>query len=181
MIVIVESGATKCDWCAVSPGGDALNVRTDGMNLATMTVPAVEEVVREAVTSFERLSRREGFRGEVTEVHFYAAGLIVPEDGTSFEVGATAIFKGAAHPNAAKLWIEYALSPDCVDIAKENGSYQFLVLSNATQPEEAAEFGLDMNNTIDYDFEDAKMNTAQYVEDFFAALEGTDESRFLTE
>ena len=107
--------------------------------------------------------------------------LIVPEDGTSFEVGATAIFKGAAHPNAAKLWIEYALSPDCVDIAKENGSYQFLVLSNATQPEEAAQFGLDMNNTIDYDFEDAKQNTAQYVEDFFAALEGTDESRFLTE
>ena len=107
--------------------------------------------------------------------------LIVPEDGTSFEVGATAIFKGAAHPNAAKLWIEYALSPDCVDIAKENGSYQFLVLSNATQPEEAAQFGLDMNNTIDYDFEDAKQNTAQYVEDFFAALEGTDESCFLTE
>ena len=40
--------------------------------------------------------------------------LIVPEDGTSFEVGATAIFNGCAHPNAAKLWIEYALSPDCV-------------------------------------------------------------------
>ena len=58
--------------------------------------------------------------------------LIVPEDGTSFEVGATAIFKGCTHPNAAKLWIEYALSPDCVDHAKENGSYQFLVLKNAT-------------------------------------------------
>ena len=28
--------------------------------------------------------------------------LIVPEDGTSFEVGATAILKGASHPNAAK-------------------------------------------------------------------------------
>ena len=108
-------------------------------------------------------------------------GLIVPEDGTSFEVGATAIFKGAAHPDAAKLWIEYALSPECVDIAKENGSYQFLVLSNATQPEEAAEFGLDMNNTIDYDFEDAKLHTAEYVEDFFAALESADASKFKTE
>ena len=42
--------------------------------------------------------------------------LVVPEDGTSFEVGATAIFKGATHPNAAKLWIEYALSPDCVPV-----------------------------------------------------------------
>ena len=107
--------------------------------------------------------------------------LIVPEDGTSFEVGATAIFKGCKHPNAAKLWIEFALSPDCVDIAKENGSYQFLVLSNATQPEEAEEFGLDMNNTIDYDFEDAKNNIAQYVEDFFTAVGGDDADRFMTE
>ena len=111
--------------------------------------------------------------------------LIVPEDGTSFEVGATAIFNGCAHPNAAKLWIEYALSPDCVDHAKENGSYQFLVLSNATQPEEATKFGLDMNNTIDYDFEDAKENSAKYVEDFFEALgssaDSADSSRFLTE
>ncbi|MBQ0000292.1 MAG: ABC transporter substrate-binding protein [Clostridiales bacterium] len=107
--------------------------------------------------------------------------LIVPADGTSFEIGATAIFKGAAHPNAAKLWIEYALSPDCVDIAKENGSYQFLVLSNATQPEEATQFGLDMNNTIDYDFEDAKANIAQYVEDYFAALGDSADDRFLTE
>ena len=77
------------------------------------------------------------------------------------------------------------MSPDCVDHAKENGSYQFLVLSNATQPEEATKFGLDMNNTIDYDFEDAKENSAKYVEDFFAALgsssDSADSSRFLTE
>ena len=46
--------------------------------------------------------------------------LVIPASGTSYEIGATAIFKGAKHPNAAKLWIEYALSPDCVDIAKEN-------------------------------------------------------------
>ncbi|MBP3240325.1 MAG: ABC transporter substrate-binding protein [Oribacterium sp.] len=112
-------------------------------------------------------------------------GLVVPSDGTSYEIGATAIFKGAKHPNAAKLWIEYALSPDCVNLAKENGSYQFLVLSNAEQPKEATEFGLDMNNTIDYDFEDAKANTEKYIEDFFEALGSTadtaDSGRFLTE
>ncbi|WP_294429121.1 ABC transporter substrate-binding protein [uncultured Treponema sp.] len=107
-------------------------------------------------------------------------GLIVPEDGTSFEVGATAIFKGAKHPNAAKLWIEYALSPDCVNQAKDAGSYQFLVLSNAEQPKEAAQFGLDMNNTIKYDFEDAKKNSAKYVEDFFKALESAADDRFKT-
>jgi len=112
-------------------------------------------------------------------------GLVVPSDGTSYGIGATAIFKGAKHPNAAKLWIEYALSPDCVNLAKDNGSYQFLVLSNAEQPKEATEFGLDMNNTIDYDFEDAKANTEKYIEDFFEALGSTadtaDSGRFLTE
>lgn len=107
-------------------------------------------------------------------------GLVVPADGTSFEVGATAIFKGAAHPNAAKLWIEYALSPECVNIAKTAGSYQFLVLNNAEQPKEATQFGLDMNNTIKYDFEDAKKNSAKYVEDFFKALEGAADGRFKT-
>ena len=38
------------------------------------------------------------------------SSLIIPASGTSFEIGATAIFKGAKHPNAAKLWIEFALS-----------------------------------------------------------------------
>ena len=112
--------------------------------------------------------------------------LVIPASGTSFEIGATAIFKGAKHPNASKLWIEYALSPDCVDIAKENESYQFLVIDNATQPEEATQFGLDPENVIDYDFEDAKANTSTYVEDFFAAVtngsaDDADSSRFLTE
>ncbi|MBQ6735572.1 MAG: ABC transporter substrate-binding protein [Lachnospiraceae bacterium] len=107
-------------------------------------------------------------------------GLVIPSTGTSFEVGATAIFKGCAHPNAAKLWIEYALSPECVERAAENESYQFLVLSNAAQPEAAAEYGLDPNNVMDYDFEDAKANTSTYVEEVMAALDGGDD-RFQTE
>ena len=105
--------------------------------------------------------------------------LVIPSSGTSFEIGATAFFKGAKHMNAAKLWIEYALSPECVNLAKDNESYQFLVIDNAEQPEEAAAFGLDPNNTIDYDFADAKANTSKYVEDFFAAV-GQDD-RFKTE
>lgn len=107
-------------------------------------------------------------------------GLQIPSSGASYEVGATAIFKGAAHPNAAKLWIEYALSPACVDLAQKNGSYQFLVLDNAKQPEIATEYGLDPNNVMDYNFEDAKKNTEQYVKDVMEALGGGD-SRFKTE
>ncbi|MBP5291389.1 MAG: ABC transporter substrate-binding protein [Lachnospiraceae bacterium] len=106
--------------------------------------------------------------------------LIIPSSGTSFGVGATAIFKGCKHPNAAKLWVEYALSPECVELAAENGSYQFLVIDNAKQPEVADEFGLDPDNVMDYDFEDAKQNTSKYVEDVMQALHGGDD-RFKTE
>ena len=111
-------------------------------------------------------------------------GLVIPSTGTSFEIGATAIFKGAAHPNAARLWIEYALSPDCVNLAKDNGSYQFLVIDNAEQPSQAAEFGLDPNNVMDYDFEDAKANIKTYIEEVMTAIAnaGADvgENRFQT-
>ena len=111
--------------------------------------------------------------------------LIIPSSGTSFEVGATAIFKGAAHSNAAKLWIEYALSPECVNLAAQNGSYQFLVIDNATQPEVAMQFGLDPDNVMDYDFEDAKNNIGTYIEEVMAALNAgganTGADRFKTE
>ena len=106
--------------------------------------------------------------------------LIIPSSGTSFEIGATAIFKGAKHPNAAKLWVEYALSPECVELAAKNGSYQFLVIDNAKQPEQASEFGLDPENVMDYDFEDAKNNIKTYVEEVMNALGGGDD-RFKTE
>ena len=107
--------------------------------------------------------------------------LIIPSSGTSFEVGATAIFKGCKHPNAAKLWIEYALSPDCVELAAENGSYQFLVIDNAKQPEVAEQFGLDPENVMEYDFEDAKENTSKYVEEVMNALGSAADDRFQTE
>ena len=111
--------------------------------------------------------------------------LIIPSSGTTCEIGATAIFAGCKHPNAAKLWIEYALSPECVNQAKDNGSYQFLVIDNAEQPQIAIDFGLDPNNVIDYDFDDATANIKTYVQEVMDAIAaaGTDTgdtSRFQT-
>ena len=107
--------------------------------------------------------------------------LIIPEDGTSCEIGPVAIFKGAKHENAARLFVEYALSPDCVEQADDNGSYQFLVIDNAEQPAAAAEFGLDPSLVWDgYDFADAAEHTSEYVEQVMAALNGGDD-RFKTE
>ena len=123
---------------------------------------------------------------QIVDNGYTNVSLVIPSSGTSFEVGATAIFKGAAHSNAAKLWIEYALSPECVELAAQNGSYQFLVIDNAEQPSQASEFGLDPNNVMAYDFEDAKANTTTYVEEVMKALADNganteDTGRFQTE
>ena len=121
---------------------------------------------------------------QIVDNEYGNIALVIPSSGTSFEIGATAMFKGAAHPNAAKLWIEYALSPECVELAAKNGSYQFLVIDNATQPKQAAEFGLDPDNVMDYDFEDAKNNIGTYIEEVMDALSksgaDTGEDRFKT-
>lgn len=75
MIIIVESGATKTDWCAAAQDKAPVNVRTAGMNLATMSEDAIEAIVHKAVASF----RGSGPMDPVTELHFYAAGLIAQE------------------------------------------------------------------------------------------------------
>ena len=120
---------------------------------------------------------------QIVDNGYTNVSLVIPSSGTSFEIGATAIFKGAAHSNAAKLWIEYALSPECVELGAQNGSYQFLVIDNATQPTQAAEFGLDPDNVMDYDFDDATKNIKTYVEEVMNALAASgantgDENRF---
>jgi iron(III) transport system substrate-binding protein len=101
-------------------------------------------------------------------------GMTAPASGTSYEIGATAIFKGAKNVENAKKFIEFALSPDCVNIAQENGSYQFLVIDNAKPVAAAVAAGLDKINTINYDFEDAKAHTSQYVKDFFSVISSDD-------
>ena len=66
MILIVESGATKTDWCALAPGGRVQRLQTPGMNLSSISAGANAGVLKDAV---------ERFSG-VDEVHFYAAGLL---------------------------------------------------------------------------------------------------------
>ena len=66
MKLIVESGATKTDWCLLG-NGTVRHVHTEGMNLAHMGADALHTIVKEAVAAIGP---------GVDEVHFYAAGLI---------------------------------------------------------------------------------------------------------
>ncbi|RVU97796.1 ABC transporter substrate-binding protein [Coriobacteriales bacterium OH1046] len=109
-------------------------------------------------------------------------GLVSPSSGASYEVGASAGFEGCAHPNAAKLWLEYVLTPECVNQAQDVGSYQFLVIDNGKQPQIALDMGVDPTNVMDFDFADMMANTATYKEEVMAAIDpdGSDD-RFKTE
>ena len=71
MTLIVESGATKTDWLALAEDGTRVNVKTGGMNLASMPQDAVNEVVESASS----LLFKEGVT-TIDSIHFYAAGLI---------------------------------------------------------------------------------------------------------
>ncbi len=84
MIIIVDSGATKTDWCSVSESGKISNVKTAGMNFAVMPPDAIREIVNEAAAALNPGNEA------VTQVHFYAAGLIV-QPGESVPVSAAAL------------------------------------------------------------------------------------------
>ena len=103
---------------------------------------------------------------QIVDKKYTTIGRCAPKDGTSFEVGATAIAKGAKNRKLAKKFIDFATSPECVELGAKNGSYQFLVLKNAKQPQAAIDAGRDKVVTMDYDFEDAKINTGHYVADW---------------
>lgn len=101
-------------------------------------------------------------------------GMAAPKSGTSYEIGATAIFKGTKNEENAKKFVEFALSPACVDMAQENGSYQFLVIDNAKPVSAAVKAGLDKIETIVYNFDDAKTNGPSYYAKFFEAIANDD-------
>ena len=92
--------------------------------------------------------------------------LIVPESGTTFEIGATAIFEGATNLEAAKMFIEFALTPEAQNIGQEFGAFQFLVVEGATQPQAAIDMGLDLArvNFIDYDPDRAARDTERLIQ-----------------
>ncbi len=72
MKLIVESGATKTDWCLVGPEGPVQRFQTPGMNLSTISAETNAAVLETAVAQLP---------GDVREVHFFAAGLLdFPEE-----------------------------------------------------------------------------------------------------
>lgn len=106
--------------------------------------------------------------------------LIVPEDGTGFEVGAAAIVKNDKNPNAAKLFIEFCLTADCVNMGKDYQSMQNLVITDeagAIQPELLKEYGIDdlsKLNLVPYDVSDVAPKLKEWTQEWLSYV-GDDE------
>ena len=92
-----------------------------------------------------------------------------PNSSGCCRIAATAIFKGAAHPNAAKLWTEFALSPACVELAAANGCFQFPVLDNAQRPSTSAA-GLDLRGVVALDRDESADVIDACIEETMTAL-----------
>ena len=69
MILIVDSGSTKCDWKAVDNQGNQLleKIRTKGLNPALLSEKKIKKVLKKS----EALKKH---RNEVTNIYFYGAG-----------------------------------------------------------------------------------------------------------
>lgn len=96
MKLIIESGATKTDWCAVEGREVIRKVRTSGMNFSTMSADALAAVMDEALHALEGL--------QPDEVHLYAAGMVEGSDAHGHAREAlTAAFVGASVECASDL------------------------------------------------------------------------------
>ena len=80
-----------------------------------------------------------------------ALKVVSPCEGTGFEIGSMSIIKGARHPEEAKRFFDWALTPDAQKIAASNGSFQMPSNSATPVPPEAPD--VSQIKLIDYDFE----------------------------
>jgi iron(III) transport system substrate-binding protein len=88
--------------------------------------------------------------------------LTFPSEGTGYEIGAMAILKGAKHMQAAKLWYDWALTPEAQALGPKYKAYQAPTVKGVelSHPE------LMQVKLINYDFQWAGTNKKAFVDKF---------------
>ena len=76
--------------------------------------------------------------------------LVAPCEGTGYEVGSMSIIKGGKNPKEARMWYDFALTPEAQALGAETKAYQIPSNKNAKVPPQAPR--LDQTKVIDYDF-----------------------------
>lgn len=91
-----------------------------------------------------------------------------PKEGTGYETGGVALIKGGPDQEAAKLFIDWAITKEAQELGQKYGSYQSLTNADAKNPPEA--FSLQSVNTIKYDLPWAGKNRTSLVEKWSNAV-----------
>ena len=76
--------------------------------------------------------------------------VVSPCEGTGYEIGSMSLIRGARHPDEAKLFYDWALTPEAQAIAAKNGSFQ--LPSNTTTPVPPEAPDVSKMKLINYDF-----------------------------
>lgn len=82
--------------------------------------------------------------------HYKQIKVVSPCEGTGFEIGSMSLIHGARHPEEAKQFYDWALTPDAQALAAKNGSYQMPSNTATPVPPEAPD--VSKIKLIDYDF-----------------------------
>ena len=96
--------------------------------------------------------------------------LTFPQEGTGYEIGGTALIKGAKNPELAKLWIDWSLTPAAQELGPKYEAFQAptVIGAEASRPEL-----LDVN-LIDYDFDFCGTNKKDFIDRFTNEMASAD-------
>lgn len=121
--------------------------------------PNISQYTKSGVTPSRNTARGETTIG-IGFLHDYAVEkknnapieMIVPCEGTGYELGGLSIIKGARNLDNAKLFVDYVLSKEGQEVAWKKGeSHQ--TLTNTTAEQSPTAFDPSKLNLINYDFE----------------------------
>lgn len=121
--------------------------------------PNISQYTKSGITPARNAARGESAVG-IGFLHDYALEkqqgapleLIVPCEGTGYELGGVSIIKGARNLENAKLFVDFALSREGQELAWKKGqSHQYLTNTTAEQSPEA--FNPNKLKLVNYDFE----------------------------
>ncbi len=121
--------------------------------------PNISQYTKSGVTPSRNTARGETTVG-IGFLHDYALEkqqgapieMIVPCEGTGYELGGVSILKGARNMDNAKLFVDWALSKEGQEVAWKKGK-SFQTLTNTTAEQSPVAFDPTKLNLINYDFE----------------------------
>ena len=76
--------------------------------------------------------------------------VVAPCEGTGYEIGSKSIIKGGRNPKEARLWYDWALTPEAQEIGAQAKNFQVPSNRNAKVPPQAPR--VEQVKVIDYDF-----------------------------